>query len=226
MPAATASAPVTHAVARKAVADGIGTFALVFAGCGAIVVDTQGAQLGHVGVSLVFGLVVAGMIFATGHLSGAHFNPAVTLAFAAIDRFAWRDVPAYLAAQLAGAVLACVAVQGLVGDEALLGTTVPAIPLAQALGVEFLLTFFLMFVITAVATDARAHGQLAAVAIGGTVTLGALMGGPLTGASMNPARSLAPALVSGALAGQWVYLLAPVAGAVAGALTYRWVAAD
>lgn len=209
---------------RKASADGIGTFALVFAGCGAVMVDAGGGGLGHVGVCLVFGLVVGVMIFATGHVSGAHFNPAVTLAFALSGRFPWREVPAYLVAQFLAAALACLTLVVLVGDAASLGATVPAVPLARAFGIEVLLSFFLMFVITSVATDARAQGQLAAVAIGGTVALCALMGGPLTGASMNPARSLGPALVAGVAQGQWLYLVAPVIGAALGAFTYQAVA--
>ena len=209
---------------RKALADAIGTFALVFCGCGAVVVDSNGGALGHVGVSLVFGLIVGVMIFAVGHVSGAHFNPAVTLAFAATGRFPWREVPAYVGAQLAAATLASVVLLALVGGGAELGATVPAVSVGRAFGVEVILTFFLMFVITSVATDARAQGQLAAVAIGGTVALCALMGGPLTGASMNPARSLGPALVAGVARGQWLYLVAPVLGALLGAFAYRAVA--
>jgi aquaporin NIP len=204
---------------RKALAEAVGTFALVFAGCGAVGVEATTGALGHVGVSAVFGLVVGVMIYATGHVSGAHFNPAVTLAFASLGEHPWRQVPAYIAAQ----VLAALAASGLL--LVLLGG-VPGVTsfdgsVGQALGIEAVLTFFLMFVITAVATDARAEGSLAGVAIGGTVALGALMGGPLTGASMNPARSLGPALVGGDLAGLWVYLLAPILGALAGAWVYR-----
>ena len=211
---------------RSALADAIGTFALVFAGCGAIVVDQLHGGLGHVGVSAVFGLVVGVMIFATGHLSGAHFNPAVTLAFAATGHFPWRAVPLYIGAQLLAAVVASLAVLGLVGDAAQLGATTPQLAPWAAVGLEVVLTFFLMFVIQAVATDGRAQGQLAAIAIGGTVTLGALMGGPLTGASMNPARSLGPALVAGVLHGQWIYVLAPVVGALLGAYTYEVVSRE
>lgn len=213
-------------LARKALADAIGTFALVFAGCGAVVVEATAGGLGHAGICAVFGLVVGVMIFATGHVSGAHFNPAVTLAFASIGRFPWREVPAYIGAQCGAAVLAALAVQGLIGDAASLGATVPAagLSLAGALGIEVLLSFFLMFVITSVATDGRAAGQLAAVAIGGTVALCALVGGPLTGASMNPARTLGPGLVSGQLDAVLLYLVGPVLGALAGAWTYSLVA--
>lgn len=209
---------------RKALADAIGTFALVFAGCGAVVVDAQTGALGHVGISGVFGLVVAVMIFATGHISGAHFNPAVTIAFAVAGRFPWKEVPAYLIAQSLAAIAASAAILGLIGPEAALGSTVPSVALGPAMGMEVLLTFFLMFVITSVATDSRASGHLAAVAIGGTVALCALMGGPLTGASMNPARSLGPALVSGTFDAQWLYVVGPIGGAILGAVTYGFVA--
>jgi len=214
----------SHPLLRKAAADAVGTFALVFAGCGAAVVDAQTHALGHLGVSLVFGLVVGVMVFATGHVSGAHFNPAVTLAFAATGSFPWREVPAYLVAQLTAAIAASVAVLGLVGSEASLGATLPTVGIGPALGLEVVLTFFLMFVIKSVATDARASGNVAALAIGGTVALCALMGGPLTGASMNPARSFGPALVAGVFEHQWIYVVAPLLGALLGACTYRVVA--
>ena len=214
----------THRLLRKAAADGVGTFALVFAGCGAAVVDAQTQALGHLGVCAVFGLVVGAMIFATGHVSGAHFNPAVTLAFAAVGRFPWREVPAYVLAQSVAAVLASAAVLGLIGSEAALGATVPSVGLGPAVGLEVVLTFFLMFVITSVATDSRASGNVAAIAIGSTVALAALVGGPLTGASMNPARSLAPALLAGVTEAQWVYVVGPVIGAWLGAFTYQAVA--
>ena len=223
--ASIATASPSLALLRRTLADAVGTFALVFAGCGAIVVESQTGALGHGGVASVFGLVVAVMIFATGHVSGAHFNPAVTLAFASVGKFPWRDVPAYIFGQVTAALAASGAIRVLIGDQASLGATVPSVPLAQAFGLEVVLTFFLMFVITSVATDSRASGQLAAVAIGGTVALCALMGGPLTGASMNPARSLGPALVAGVLTHQWLYLVAPVVGALLGAATYRIVAA-
>lgn len=214
----------TYPLARKAAADAVGTFALVFAGCGAIVVDAQTGALGHVGICLVFGLVVGAMIFATGHVSGAHFNPAVTLSFATTGHFPWREVPAYITAQTLAAIAASACVLSLIGSEGQLGATMPTTGVFPALGLEFVFTFFLMFVIQSVATDARASGNVAALAIGGTVALCALMGGPLSGASMNPARSLGPALLSGQLELQWVYVLAPCLGAVAGGWTYTLVA--
>jgi aquaporin NIP len=209
---------------RRASADGVGTFALVFAGCGAVVVDAQTQALGHIGVSAVFGLVIAAMIFATGHVCGAHFNPAVTLAFAVTGSFSWREVPAYVGAQILAAVAASACVMWLIGSDASLGATVPSVSVGRAFGIEVLLTFFLMFVIKSVATDHRASGNVAAIAIGATVALGALMGGPLTGASMNPARSLGPALVSGVWHDLWLYAAAPVLGAILGAITYDLVA--
>ncbi len=206
---------------RRAAAEGVGTFALVTGGCGAIVVDHATGALGHGGVAASFGLVIMVMIAAAGHLSGAHFNPAVTIAFAVTRHFPWRDVPSYLTGQLAGAVAAAGVLRGLFGLEAGLGATVPAGSPLQALGVEVLLTAVLMFVIVSVATDTRAVGQLAAIAIGGTVALDALWGGPVTGASMNPARSFGPALVAGVWPAHWIYWLGPLVGAVLGAAVYQ-----
>jgi len=182
---------------HRLVAEFVGTFGLVFAGTGAIVVDAEtGGGVGHVGIGLTFGLVIMVMIYATGHISGAHFNPAVTLTFAVGRHFPWRQVPRYWEAQLGGALLGSLLLRGLFGDTANLGTTLPRGSAPQSLILETVLTFVLMFVITAVATDTRAVGQAAAIAIGGTVGLEALFAGPISGASMNPARSLAPALVS------------------------------
>ena len=208
--------------ARALLAEFIGTFALVFAGCGAIMSDaTSGGALGHVGVCLTFGLVVAAMIFATGHVSGAHLNPAVTIAFAATGAFPWRKVPGYVVTQAVAATLASFALSGLLGQVASIGATSTSLGLGAAFALEAIMTFFLMFVITSVATDVRAQGHHAAVAIGATVALCALFGGPLTGASMNPARSLGPALAASSFQAIWLYLSAPVVGAVAGALAYQ-----
>jgi MIP family channel proteins len=210
---------------RRAAAEGFGAGALVFAGCGAIVTDTVHAGvLGAVGVSLVFGLVIMAMVYATGHLSGAHLNPAVTLAFALTRHFPRREALAYVAAQLLGAIAAAALLLAVWPSQpAALGTTLPTVGDGSALVYETVLTAFLMFTIMAVATDTRAVGAGAAIAIGGTVGLDALFGGPITGASMNPARSLGPALVSGELHDLWIYIVAPIAGAAIGALVYQLV---
>jgi MIP family channel proteins len=207
---------------RRAAAEGIGTFALVFAGCGAIVVDAErGGSLGATGVAAAFGLVVMAMVYAVGHVSGAHINPAVTAAFAATRHFPARVAVAYVPAQLAGAVAAALTLRvAWDGTPAALGATVPSVDRGAAVLYETVLTAFLMFVIMAVATDTRAVGAAAAVAIGGTVAFDALVGGGVTGASMNPARSFGPALVADEWAEFWVYVVGPLTGAVAGASLY------
>jgi aquaporin NIP len=180
---------------RRACAEGVAAFALVFAGCGAVIVDqrTQHA-LGPVGISLVFGLVVMALVYATGHLSGAHFNPAVTIAFTLTRHFSARDALAYIVAQLTGATLAALLLAGVWTNEpAHLGATLPTVAAGSALLYEVVLTALLMFVVIAVATDTRAVGTGAAIAIGGTIGLAALAGGPVSGASLNPARSFGPA---------------------------------
>ena len=210
-------------MARSLVAEAIGTFALVFAGCGAIMVDQKTGALGHIGVAITFGLVIMAMIYAVGHISGAHFNPAVTASFALTRHFPRLHIVPYWAAQLAGALLAAAILRGSLGNIAHVGATYPTGTDAQAFLWEAVLSFFLMFVIMAVATDASAVGEAAAIAIGGTVGLDAMFGGPITGASMNPARSLGPALVTGDLHTIWIYLLAPIAGATLAALTYTFI---
>lgn len=210
---------------RRAAAEGIGVFALVFAGCGAIVTEAEHpGTLGTVGIALVFGLVIMAMVYATGHLSGAHLNPAVTLAFVLTRHFPRAEAAAYLAGQIAGALAAAALLAAIwSSDPASLGATLPTVGAGGAFAYEAILTAFLMFVIMAVATDTRAVGAAAAIAIGGTVGLDALFGGPITGASMNPARSLGPALVAGELHDLWIYLLAPPLGAALGAIAYQLV---
>ncbi len=205
-------------------AEAFGTFALVFAGTGAVVIDAEtGGGIGHIGIGLTFGLVIMVMIYAVGHISGAHFNPAVTLGFAVGRHFPWSEVPRYWAAQLLGGVVASLLLRAMFGDTAQLGATVPFGSARRSFLLEIILTFLLMFVITSVATDVRAVGQAAAIAIGGTVGLEALFAGPISGASMNPARSLAPAIVSWTWADQWLYVAGPALGAVAGVLVYRFI---
>ena len=207
-------------LAGALVAEAIGTFALVFAGCGAIMVDEKTGALGHVGVAITFGLVIMAMIYALGHVSGAHLNPAVTFSFALARHFPHRRVPLYWAAQLAGALIAAAILRGSLGNIAHIGATYPSGSDRQAFLWEAVLSFFLMLVIMAVATDTRAVGEAAAIAIGGTVGLDAMFGGPITGASMNPARSLGPGIVAGDLRSIWVYLVAPVVGAAVASVVY------
>ena len=208
---------------RALTAEAIGTFALVFAGCGAIMVDAKTHQLGHVGVALSFGLVIMVAIYAVGHVSGAHFNAAVTFAFALTRHFPWTRALAYWGAQLVGAICAAALLRGSLGNVAHLGATLPSGSQGQALVWELVMSALLMFVIVAVATDTRAVGEAAAIAIGGTIGLDAMVGGPVTGASMNPVRSLAPALVAGDAHALWVYLVGPVVGASLGGLAYQLV---
>src|SRR5437588_3784636 len=212
-------------LARRALAEGFAAFALVFAGCGAIVTDARsGGSLGAAGVGLVFGLVIMVMVYATGHLSGAHINPAVTVAFTLTRHFPAREALAYVGAQLAGAAAgALVLLAAWPSAPARLGATSPTVGGGTAVLYEVVLTAILMFVIMAVATDTRAVGAGAAIAIGGAVGLDAIFGGPITGASMNPARSLGPALASGHWHDVWIYIAGPVAGAAIGALAYQLV---
>jgi aquaporin NIP len=215
-------------IVRRSAAEGLAAFALVFAGCGAIVSDERShGALGNVGVALTFGLVIMVMVYATGHLSGAHINPAVTLAFTLTRHFPARDAVVYIAAQLMGAVAGALLLLAVWTEQpAELGATLPSVATGSALVYEIVLTAFLMFVIMAVATDTRAVGAAAAIAIGGTVGLDALFGGPVTGASMNPARSFGPALAAGEWTDFWLYVLGPLVGAALGAFAYQLVRGD
>ena len=209
-------------LARRCGAEAFATFALVFAGCGAIVANAERGGVGSNGIAVAFGLVIMVMIYAVGHVSGAHINPAVTIAFAASRHFPAREAFAYVPAQLVGAIGGAALLRVTwSGTPAALGATVPTVGSAAAFTYELVLTAFLMFVIMAVATDTRAVGAAAAIAIGGTVALDALFGGPVTGASMNPARSLGPALVAAEWTDLWIYLTAPLAGALVGAGVYQ-----
>ncbi|MDW8029099.1 MAG: MIP family channel protein [Armatimonadota bacterium] len=219
---------------RKLVAEFVGTFALVFIGCGSVIADSiTNGKVTPVGISLAFGLTVMTMIYATGHISAAHFNPAVTIGFALAGRFPWRYVPHYLLAEFSGAIFASFLHWALISGHAFnvnFGATVlgDGISVGQGFIVEVVLTFFLMFVIMAVATDKRVPPSVSGLAIGMTVTLCALAGGALTGASMNPARSLAPALFAvmatkAPLQQIWLYLIAPIIGAAIAARIYEFL---
>ena len=208
---------------RILVAEAIGTFALVFAGAGAVMVDAKTGALGQVGIAITFGLVIMVMIYAVGHISGAHFNGAVTFAFALTRHFPWPRAVAYWGAQLAGAIAAALLLRASLGDIADVGATQPSGSQAQSFFFELVMTAFLMFVILAVATDTRAVGEAAAIAIGGTIALDAMFGGPISGASMNPMRSIGPAVASGNFYALWLYIVAPVVGASIGGLAYQFV---
>ena len=185
--------------------------------------EVSGGAITNVGIGLVFGLTVAAMIFSLGHISGAHINPAVTLGFALARHFPWKMTPLYWGSQMLGATAGCLVLRGLFGNVADMGATLPGAEVWVVAAFEALLTFFLMFVIMAMATDVRAVGTAAALAIGATVGLEAIFGGPISGASMNPARSFGPALVSGNWTAHWAYWVGPVVGAAVAAFTYAWL---
>jgi MIP family channel proteins len=209
---------------RKLAAEVLGTFTLVFAGTGAIVInDLRGGPITHVGIALTFGLVVLAMIYALGDVSGCHLNPAVSLGFYLARRFDGRLVLPYLMSQCVGAVLASIFLRLLFPDHTTLGVTLPAGLALQSFFLELILTFILMFVILSVSTGAKEKGVMAGVAIGSVIALEAMFAGPISGASMNPARSLAPALIAFHLDHLWLYLTAPVLGAAAAVVACRCV---
>ena len=209
---------------KKYAAEFIGTFALVFAGTGAIVInEVSHGAITHVGIALTFGLVVLVMIYTLGDISGAHINPAVTIGFWLSRQLAGREVLPYIVSQSAGALAASGIVRLLFPDNRLLGATQPAGAALQSFVLEFLLTALLMFVILGVSTGAREKGITAGIGIGSVIALEAMFAGPVTGASMNPARSLGPAIVSGQLGNLWIYLTAPVIGAGFGVLCCRCI---
>ncbi len=199
---------------NRYVAELIGTFALVFCGTGAIVINEQtNGAVSHVGIEITFGLIVMAMIYSLGNISGAHLNPAVTIAFTFAGRFKLKQVFPYITSQLAGAFLASITLKYLFPSNETLGATLPAGTEMQSFILEFILTFFLMLVIINVATGSKEQGMFAGLAIGSTVLLEAMFAGPVSGASMNPVRSISPAIVSGHLEHLWIYIVAPIAGA-------------
>lgn len=204
---------------KKLAAEFVGTFALVFAGTGAIVIDNaSGGAVSHVGVALTFGLIVLAMIYTVGDISGAHLNPAITLGFFAARRFQGIDVLPYIMSQCFGALGASLVLRLLFPQDATLGATIPAGSSLQSFVLELILTALLMFVILAVSTGAKEKGITAGIVVGSVIGLEAMFAGPICGASMNPARSLAPALVSLHWQALWIYLLAPTLGALIGVL--------
>ncbi|KAL6333216.1 hypothetical protein AAG906_028399 [Vitis piasezkii] len=208
---------------QKLIAEVLGTYFLIFAGCAAVVVNSdKNSVVTLPGISIVWGLVVMVMVYSVGHISGAHFNPAVTIAFATCKRFPWKQVPAYVVAQVIGSTLASGTLRLIFnGKQDHFPGTLPAGSDLQSFVIEFIITFYLMFVISGVATDNRAIGELAGLAVGATVLLNVMFAGPISGASMNPARSLGPAIVSNTYRGIWIYLLAPTCGAISGAWVYN-----
>ncbi len=208
--------------AKKYLAEAIGTFALVFCGTGAIVINQEtGGAVTHVGISITFGLIVAAMIYSIGDISGAHLNPAVTIAFWAAKLFPVKEIVPYILSQCCGAFIASLILRGLFPLNDTLGSTIPAGSDTQSFVLEFILTLLLMFVILHVAKGSKEQGMFAGLAIGSVVLLEAMFAGPICGASMNPARSLAPGVVSGNIGELWIYLVAPIAGAVAAVIFWR-----
>ncbi|UQD50980.1 aquaporin [Bacillus methanolicus] len=208
---------------KKLISEFIGTYFLIFAGTGAVVINELTKSLTHVGIALTFGLVVMALIYTFGHISGAHFNPAVTLGFFINGDIRLRDAIYYIVTQLLAGILASVTLLFLFGNVANLGATLPRYSWQQSFVLEFILTFVLMMVIFGSAVHGKAEKSFAGVAIGGTVGLEAMFAGPICGASMNPARSIGPAIVSGTLEHLWIYIVATILGAVVAAFVYKWV---
>ncbi|WP_127584920.1 aquaporin [Paenibacillus koleovorans] len=206
---------------KKLIAEFIGTYFLVFAGPGAIVVDEITKTITHVGVAITFGLLVMALIYTFGHISGAHFNPAVTIGFWVRGELSIRDSLGYIVIQLIAAIAASYTLLFLFGNVAHLGSTLPHASESQSFVLEFILTFVLMTVILGSAVHGKAVKSFAGISIGATVGLMAMFAGPISGASMNPARSLGPALVSGATEHMWLYIVATILGAVAASIVYR-----
>ena len=209
---------------KNYISEFIGTFAMIFCGTGAMTInETTGGDVTHVGIGITWGLIVMAMIYAFGEISGAHFNPAVSIAFAYAKKFSWKEVPKYILFQVAGAFSASLLLMWLFPKSELLGATIPTVDVWRAFVLELILTFFLMVVIINVSTGSKEVGMMAGIAIGSVVLLEALFAGPITNASMNPARSLAPNIVSGNIKGLWLYILAPIIGALLAVVSCKFV---
>ena len=209
---------------KKYISEFIGTFSMIFCGTGAMTVnEVTGGDVTHVGIAITWGLIVMAMIYAFGETSGAHFNPAVTIAFAYAKKFAWKEVPKYIIAQVLGAFAASLILCYLFPTSEYLGATIPTVDVGRAFVMELLLTFFLMVVIINVSTGSKEIGIIAGIAVGAVVLLEAMFAGPITNASMNPARSIAPAIVAGKMQHLWMYILAPILGAVLAVISCKLV---
>ena len=209
---------------KNYISEFIGTFAMIFCGTGAMTInEVTGGDVTHVGIGITWGLIVMAMIYAFGEISGAHFNPAVSIAFAYAKKFSWKEVPKYIFFQVAGAFTASLLLMWLFPKSELLGATIPTVDVWRAFVLELILTFFLMVVIINVSTGSKEVGMMAGIAIGSVVILEALFAGPITNASMNPARSLAPNIVSGNIKGLWLYILAPIIGALLAVVSCKFV---
>ena len=209
---------------KNYIAEFIGTFAMIFCGTGAMTInEITGGDVTHVGIGITWGLIVMAMIYAFGEISGAHFNPAVSIAFAYAKKFSWKEVPKYIFFQVAGAFAASLLLMWLFPKSELLGATIPTVDVWRAFVLELILTFFLMVVIINVSTGSKEIGMMAGIAIGSVVLLEALFAGPITNASMNPARSLAPNIVSGNIKGLWLYILAPIIGALLAVVSCKFI---
>jgi aquaporin Z len=212
---------------KKYISEFIGTFSMIFCGTGAMTInEVTGGDVTHVGIAITWGLIVMAMIYAFGDTSGAHFNPAVTIAFAYAKKFEWKEVPKYIIAQVLGGILASLILWFLFPTSEFLGATIPTVDVWRAFVLELLLTFFLMIVIINVSTGSKEIGVIAGIAIGAVVLLEAMFAGPITKASMNPARSFAPAIVSGNLQHLWMYMVAPILGALLAVVSCRLVKDD
>ena len=212
---------------KKYIAEFIGTFSMIFCGTGAMTInEVTGGSVTHVGIAITWGLIVMAMIYAFGDISGAHFNPAVSIAFAFAKKFSWKEVPKYIVAQVLGAVFASLVLLFLFPTSETLGATIPTVDVWRAFVLELLLTFFLMVVVINVSTGSKEIGIIAGIAVGAIVLLEAMFAGPITNASMNPARSFAPGIVSGNIKDLWLYILAPILGALLAVISCKLVKDD